>query len=139
MKKLLQNEVILYLIFGIATTLVYMFTRYCLMDLPASWAATLANIVAILFAFITNDTIVFKQARPGWPQRLVSFITARLFTMALDILLAWLLVDQFPQIIGQFVQHQEKWIKLIETLFAQASIIVLNYVLSKLFVFKSRQ
>ena len=47
-------------------------------------------------------------------------------------------VKQFPGIIGQFVHNNKSQINLIETLFAQVAIVVLNYVFSKLFVFKNK-
>ena len=34
-------------------------------------ATAIGNIAGILFAFATNDTIVFKQERKGWFQRLI--------------------------------------------------------------------
>ena len=33
----------------------------------------LANLIGILFAFLTNDTIVFKQERRNWSTRLAKF------------------------------------------------------------------
>lgn len=63
--RLINNEVVLYLIAGVAATLVYMVTRMGLfLFIPSILLVTLlANAVAILFAFWTNDRFVFKQAR----------------------------------------------------------------------------
>ncbi|MFX3941753.1 GtrA family protein, partial [Streptococcus suis] len=74
------NEVILYLIAGVAATLVYMVTRRGLfLVIPSILLVTLlANAVALLFAFWTNDRFVFNQAREGWAQRLVKVGSARL-------------------------------------------------------------
>ena len=138
-KKLLKNEVVLYLIFGVATTLVYMVSRLFLSAQPAAIAAVIANIIATLFAFVTNDRIVFAQQVQGWFPRLIKFTTARLFTMALDVALAWIFVQQFPQIIGQFVHNNDQLVNAIETVFAQGAVIVLNYILSKFFVFTKEQ
>ncbi|MGC4441551.1 GtrA family protein [Streptococcus suis] len=54
--------------FGGLTTLVYMVTRLLLsaFAIDAGLSATIANIISVLFAFITNDTIVFRQERKGW-------------------------------------------------------------------------
>ncbi|WP_193434050.1 GtrA family protein, partial [Streptococcus suis] len=62
-KTFLENEVILYLIAGVAATLVYIITRTSLFYIwPNILMVTLiANTVAILFAFWTNDRYVFKQ------------------------------------------------------------------------------
>lgn len=140
-QKLLYNEIISYLIFGVLTTVVYVVTRVIIFNLTtqASLSAVLASIISILFAFVTNDTIVFKQERRGWHGRLMKFFTARLITLLLDVALAYLLVEKFPQIIGQFIKNDIHLINTIETLFGQVLIIVLNYILSKLFVFKNRK
>lgn len=140
LKTFFANEVILYLIFGVATTLVYMVTRITLFSViqEVVVVAFFANVIAILFAFVTNDRIVFKQERHGWLPRLVKFISARLVTMGLDLLLAFLLVEAFPQLIGQFVNHNMQDINAIATLISQVMVMVLNYVLSKLFVFKKQ-
>lgn len=141
MNKLLNNEVLAYLIFGVLTTLVYIVTRTALFTITnqATSSAVVANVVAILFAFVTNDTIVFKQERQGWFKRLISFIGARLFTLALDLLLAVLLVEQYPGIIGQFVNDNLKQVNFIETLIAQILIIVANYAISKWLVFRNQK
>lgn len=97
----------------------------------------LANAVAILFAFWTNDRFVFKQAREGWPQRLVKFVSARIATLVMDMALAYLLVQAYPQLIGQFVNHDLTLVNAIATLFSQVLVIVVNYFLSKLFIFKN--
>ena len=83
MKKTFQNEVILYLIFGVAATLVYMVARILLFAFlnQVVLVAFLANVIAILFAFITNDRIVFRQESRGWEKRLIKFVSARLVTM----------------------------------------------------------
>ncbi len=98
----------------------------------------LANAVAILFAFWTNDRFVFKQVREGWFQRLIKFTTARIVTLVLDMALAYILVA-YPQLIGQFVHNNINLVNAIATLFSQVLVIVLNYVLSKLFVFKDKK
>lgn len=132
---------VLYLIFGVATTLVYMVTRIALFAIinQIVLVALIANIFAILFAFVTNDRIVFKQSSQGWFPRFIKFISARLVTMGLDMLLAFILVQAFPILIGQFVNNDLRLVNAIATLFSQITAIVLNYVLSKLFVFKDKQ
>ena len=141
MKKLITSEVFKYLFFGVLTTLVYMGTRLLIFSLTSSatFSAVIANIVAILFAFFTNDYFVFNQVRKGWFERLVKFTITRLSTLILDLALAFLWVTKFPHMIGQFVNDNISMINAIETLFSQALIIVLNYVLSKLLVFKDKK
>ena len=141
MKKLITSEVFKYLFFGVLTTLVYMGTRLLIFSLTSSatFSAVIANIVAILFAFFTNDYFVFNQVRKGWFERLVKFTIARLSTLILDLALAFFLVTKFPYIIGQFVNDNISMVNAIETLFSQVLLIVLNYVLSKLLVFKDKK
>ena len=139
-QKFFNNEILAYLFFGLATTLVSILSRLVIYQLSHQelLATGLANIIGILFAFITNDTIVFKQARQNWPRRLVKFSLARLSTFLLDLLLTFLFVTQFPNIIGQFVGDDINIINTIEIGFAQVTIVVLNYLFSKLFVFKNK-
>ena len=141
MKKLIKtffdNEILSYLFFGGATTLVSILSRLFIYHISHQeiLATVLANIIGILFAFITNDTIVFKQKRKNWPTRLAKFFLARLFTLGLDVLLTYIFVTSYPDIIGQFVNDQLDQVNAIETLIAQVLIIILNYIFSKIYVF----
>ena len=142
MKKRIQslfaNELLAYLFFGIATTLISILSRLVIYQLTHKelLATGLANIIGILFAFITNDRLVFKQARENWSRRLVKFTLARLSTFLLDLFLTFLFVTQFPNIIGQFVNYNINKVNGIETVIAQFLIIILNYIFSKVFIFK---
>ena len=136
-QKIFNNEIFAYLFFGFATTLVSILSRLVIYQLTHKelLATALANIIGILFAFITNDTIVFKQARKNRLIRLVKFSLARLSTFLLDLLFTFLFVTQLPHIIGQFVNENLDKVNAIETLLAQLLIIILNYILSKVYVF----
>ena len=137
-KNFFDNEILSYLFFGVATTLVSIIVRITIFYLCQQelWATALGNIAGILFAFFTNDTIVFKQKRKHWFKRLIKFTTARFITFLLDLLLTFIFVTSYPHIIGQFVGDNLNTINTIETIFAQLTIIVLNYIFSKVFVFK---
>lgn len=141
MKKLLSSEVFKYLFFGVLATLVYMGTRLVIFSLTqsATTSAVIANVIAIVFAFFTNDYFVFNQVRTGWFNRFVKFFVARLSTLVLDLILAYLLVTKFPHIIGQFVNDNISLVNMIETVFSQVLIIILNYVFSKLLIFKDKK
>ena len=129
-QKFLNNEILAYLFFGLATTLVSILSRLVIYQLTHKelLATGLANSIGILFAFMTNDTIVFKQARKNRLIRLVKFFLARLST--------FLFVTQFPHIIGQFVNENIDKINAIETIIAQILIIIINYILSKVYIFR---
>ena len=136
-KSFFDNEILSYLFFGGATTLVSILSRLIIYRISHQeiLATILANIIGILFAFITNDTVVFKQERKNWPIRLVKFFLARLSTLGLDVLLTYIFVTSYPDIIGQFVNDQLDQVNTIETLIAQVLIIILNYIFSKVYVF----
>ena len=136
-KAFFDNEILSYLFFGGATTLISILSRLVIYRISHQeiLATILANIIGILFAFITNDTIVFKQKRKNWPIRLVKFFLARLSTLGLDVLLTYIFVTSYPDIIGQFVNDQLDQVNTIETLIAQILIIILNYIFSKVYVF----
>ncbi len=137
-KVLFDNEIFSYLFFGVSTTLVSIFARLLLYQLTHQelLATALANMIGILFAFITNDTIVFKQVRKNWYLRLIKFFLARLSTLLLDLLLTYLFVTEFPSIIGQFVNQNIDRVNTIETFLAQILIIIINYIISKVYIFK---
>ncbi|HIC0266418.1 TPA: GtrA family protein [Streptococcus agalactiae] len=139
LKKSIQNEVSLYLLFGLLTSLLYLVIRQGIFKQDAPFSAIVANIIAILFAFFTNDRFVFKQTKIEQLQRLQTFVIARLGTLGLDLILAVIFVDQFPSIIGQFVQHNLNKINTIESLVSQILIILLNYILSKFVIFKDKK
>ena len=142
MKKLIKaffdNEILSYLFFGGATTLVSILSRLVIYRISHQeiLATILANIIGILFAFITNDTVVFKQERKDRAIRLTKFFLARLSTLGLDLLLTYIFVTTFPDIIGQFVEFNIDRVNTIETILAQILIIILNYIFSKIYIFK---
>ena len=127
-KRFFNNEILSYLFFGVATTVVAVLTRMLCYAFTSNelLSTAIGNIAGILFSFATNDTIVFKQQRRGWGARFVK------------LGLTFIFVTTFPSIIGQFVHNDIKAVNTIETLFAQIVIIVLNYVFSKVFVFKNK-
>ena len=131
----MATEVFKYLFFGVLATLVYMVSRILIFQLTnqGTLSAVLASAIAIIFAFFTNDMFVFNQEKTGMVTRFVKFVGARLLTLVLA--LAYFLVDTYPEIIGQFVGHSHAWVNGIESLFSQVLIIVLNYIISKFFVF----
>ena len=136
-KAFFDNEILSYLFFGGATTLVSIVSRLVIYHISHQeiLATALANFIGILFAFLTNDTIVFKQERRNWLTRLAKFFLARLSTLGLDVLLTYIFVTSYPDIIGQFVNDQLDQVNAIETLIAQVLIIILNYIFSKVYVF----
>ncbi|MFC3927080.1 GtrA family protein [Streptococcus caprae] len=141
MFTVLNHEIFKYLVAGVLSTIVYTVIRINIYPIlqNATISAIIANVLAIIFAFIINDTYVFAQKAMGRAERFIKFFLARLSTLVLDFGLAWLLVDTFPGIIGQFVHNDMNWVNAIATLIGQVLIMVTNYFISKLFIFKHKK
>ena len=67
LRGFMATEVFKYLFFGILATLVYMVSRTLIFQLTkqGTLSAVLANAIAIIFAFFTNDIFVFNQETAG--------------------------------------------------------------------------
>ena len=131
MKKVLTKEVILYIIFGVFTTLVNL-VSFFVMNSIFKWNENLSNFIAIvlavLFAYITNKDLVFhSQAKTGKEklQEFLKFILGRAFTMVIEFLGGWLLFKiPIP--------------KMISKLIVTVVVVILNFFISKLFAFKTK-
>jgi len=95
----LNYETVSYLFFGGLTTVVGLGT-YALFifyfEMSGAMAGAISNVLAIIFAFITNKLFVFES--PSWRLKLllpelVKFGASRGLTFAVDILALMLLVD----------------------------------------------
>ena len=67
LRGFMATEIFKYLFFGILATLVYMVSRTLIFQLTkqGTLSAVLANAIAIIFAFFTNDIFVFNQETAG--------------------------------------------------------------------------
>ena len=131
-KKLFSREVILYIIFGVLTTLVnwgafYVLNSLCKMN--DNLANIIAIVMAVLFAYFTNKDWVFHSEAKNFKERLVEFekfMAGRAFTMILEFGLdALLFRTAIPKMITKVV------ITII--------VVILNYFLSKFFAFKKKE
>lgn len=126
----MKKEVISYLIFGVLTTVVnivvyYVFNTWLQVNYLVSNA--IAWIASVLFAYITNRKYVFESKNTSMFNELVKFIGARLSTGIMDMILMWLLVDVLSMN------------SMVSKIVVNVLVIVLNYVLSKVFVFKKEE
>lgn len=127
------SEVISYLIFGVLTTLINLTTFWILstvFNLETIAATVAAWIIAVAFAFITNKIWVFKsktKTNQETTKEAVMFVIARLITLGIEVFLMWLMVDNFKQD------------KLIWKLLCNIITVILNYLFSKLIVFKEKK
>lgn len=133
MKKLIgqlyENSVIRYLFFGGCTTMVNMVSFYILRQLQVGLniANVISIVLAIIFAFVVNSKYVFLQKYERireYIRDFIKFVGARSITMFIEVAGVWFFVD--------VVCMNEMLGKLV----IQFIIIVLNYVFSKVFVFK---
>lgn len=135
-----NREVLLYLFFGVITTAVSFVTagisKYLLelADLgrsPVSWISTLISwICAVTFAYVTNRVWVFDsnaKTKNGILAEMLSFYGGRIFTLLVECVMMWL---------GFSVLKINYWVTKIA---ANIVVLILNYVISKLFVFKKKQ
>ena len=126
------KEVLLYLIFGGLTTVVSL-VSFWLCTYPLRINVLIANVIswicAVTFAYFTNAKWVF-EAKPQSPReafgQFVSFYAGRLATLGVEEAILLVFVT--------LLHGNEMLVKLI----AQLVVVVLNYVVSKLFVFKKR-
>jgi len=126
----LTREVIFYIIFGVATTIVsfasyILFVRY--LDFGIALANTLSHFLAILFAYVTNKIWVFQALDFSAKQitkEFFKFLSGRLATWAIDTLLLLLLVN----VLG--------YDAILSRVFTTVIVVILNYMVSKLLVFK---
>ena len=126
----MKKEVISYLIFGVLITVVnivvyYVFNTWLQVNYLVSNA--IAWIASVLFAYITNRKYVFGSKNTSMINELVKFIGARLSTGIMDMILMWLLVDVLSMN------------SMVSKIVVNVLVIVLNYVLSKVFVFKKEE
>ena len=123
------KEPLLYIAFGIATTLVNFIAYFLFSKLSFSTAIStaLAWFLSVLFAFLTNRKYVFNAEKNGFLKQLFSFFTMRIATGILDLFIMVLFVDLW------------KFNDLLIKVFSNVLVIILNYIFSKLLVFKNKK
>ncbi|WP_129726614.1 GtrA family protein [Ectobacillus funiculus] len=127
-----KREVILYVVFGVLTTAINIVTYlFCtkLLQIEYKLATTIAWIVSVLFAFVTNKLYVFRSKESSMRfvlKEMFLFFIARLFSYGLDIGTMLLLVAQM---------HMNDF---IAKCVANVVVILVNYFISKYVIFKKQ-
>ena len=123
-------DVLAYLFFGVLTTAVnYIIYLPCynLLSMSAAVSNVIAWIFAVAFAYLTNKPFVFKSndwsAKTVVPE-LTKFVGSRIASGALETLIIFVTVDLL------------NWNGNIMKLVTSVLVVILNYVASKLIVFK---
>ena len=146
-RKLLTGELVKYIIFGVLTTLVNFVVYFTITGIFGSGTYLVANvaawIAAVAFAYVTNKLLVFESR--SWERKVVlrelgAFVSARLFSLAVEELGMFLVVDL--RLLGTWSIGLFGFSVTVDTLaklFMQFIVIVMNYVFSKLMIFKKRR
>ena len=130
------QEIINYLIVGVLTTVVSIVTYFIfslILDIENNILFILANVLswicAVIFAYITNKKFVFNTTTSNKKEEIKvfsMFVSSRITTLLIELAFMFVTVkiilinDKIAKVIAQFI------------------VIVLNYILSKLFVFKKK-
>ena len=132
-EKFFTREVISYLIFGVLTTVVNFVFYWLFTEVFAVYYITsnvIAWVFAVVFAYITNKLFVFESK--SWEpaivfKEVISFGAARIISLLFETVFLALTVE----IIGVP--------ELIAKVIAAVFVVIINYVASKLFIFKKKK
>lgn len=127
---------ILYIVFGVLTTILNV-VSYGLLRPVIHWNAqwdvltanTIAWIISVAFAFITNKLFVFKSKSFAYEvfwRELSTFVGARLLSLGVDSAGMYLLVTVLV------------WNDWIAKIIMNVIVVIINYILSKLIIFKKQ-
>ena len=127
------KEIIRYLIVGVLTTVVSLGVYYmCVSTFLTPKSAVqlqLANIfswvAAVTFAYIMSRFFVFQSKRKNWIREVLSFYSSRVLTLFMDMSIMFVMVT--------LCGLNDKLAKLV----VQVVVTVVNYIFSKLFVFRN--
>ena len=130
-----HKEGINYLIFGGLTTLLSLIVYYALTwtiinpknPLQLQIANILSWVCGFLFAYFTNRKFVFESKNKRVLKEFFSFFLSRLSTLFLDMLIMFIFVT--------LLKYNDAIFKIV----SQALVIISNYALSKIFVFKNKK
>ena len=126
------KEVIMYLIFGVLTTVVSLISYYLLtitvLNPESALQLQIANIISwvlsVAFAYVTNRKYVFESKSNDYIKEITSFVGGRVVTLLMDMLIMFVFVT--------VLHMNDKLFKLV----SQVIVIIANYIISKIFVFK---
>ena len=126
------KEGLLYLFFGGCTTLINIisFVIFRQFKLGVDVSNIIAWLIAVIFAFITNKLFVFDSRntdRKTVMKETISFLIARVISLGIDTGLLHLMID--------FMKIHEVIAKVISNIV----VIIVNYIFSKLFIFKKEK
>lgn len=124
---------ILYLIFGVVTTIVNIvcyaiFAK--LLKIDPMISTIIAWILSVIVAFLTNKIYVFESktnSKNEIVKEVISFFASRLASLGIDVLIMFIGVN--------LLKIDDMIVKILSNII----VIVINYFLSKYFIFKSKK
>lgn len=129
-KKLINKEIILYVIFGVLTTIVNLIAYYLfsnIININYLISNAIAWIISVVFAYITNKFFVFNSSyinKDVIIEEFIKFMNCRLISGLSEVVLLFLFVDLL--LINDIVA------KLI----IGVLVALINFIFSKVFIFK---
>lgn len=123
------KEIINYGIFGVLTTLVNIISYFVLakiFGIQYLISNIIAIVLSILFAYITNRIFVFESKNKNILKELILFFYYRLISSIIDMSIMYIFVS--------VLKFDDMIIKIVSNII----VILLNYVFSKLFIFKNK-
>ena len=125
-----KRELVVYLIFGGLTTLVSIGSLWLLLILFPQTDKNILNafsiIIAVLFAYVTNRTYVFKSTSKNILQESLKFFGSRAFSAGLEMIFFYVLETLL------------KVDAMISKIIVTVVVIIVNYFTSKFIVFKKK-
>ena len=124
------KEFILYIVFGILTTVVSISSYYVcseILNIHYLVSNIISWVLAVIFAYFTNRVWVFESKSKNTSdilKEMLTFVNCRLLSGVIDMATMFVLVGA--------IHINDKYAKV----FTQFIVVVLNYVFSKLIVFK---
>ncbi len=128
-----HKEGMRYLVFGVLSTIINIIVfAICekILHLSTIISNVIAWIIAVLFAYVTNKLYVFDSKttkKQELAKEILSFFSARIFTLVIETIFLKIVIDKLG--------FNEILMKIISNVI----VIVLNYVFSKIFIFKEEK
>ncbi len=128
LKKLIikYREIILYLIFGLLTTLISIISfAICNKILNISWSFSnvVSWILSVSFAYVTNRIFVFKSKKKNILKEMIFFFGFRVLSLIIDMICMFILINILSVD------------SVVSKVIVQIIVVLLNYLFSKIFVF----
>ena len=130
LKKICTKEFILYLVFGVLTTVVDFIVFFICknkFNIHYILANCIAWFFAVLFAYVTNKLFVFETMKDGENilKEIFSFFSFRFLSLIMTVIFMFIMVDK--------LNINEDFSKIAVSFF----VVIANYFFSKIFIFKS--